>query len=1617
MTAGKGEPKALAGDGEAALWRRVAELEAEAQRFRATLYSIGDGVIATDAIGNILQMNHVAEALTGWPEVEAKGRPIAEVFTIINEESRAEVENPVERVLREGVVVGLANHTLLIAKDGKAWPIADSGAPIRDEKGEVTGVVLVFRDQTEERAAQKALTESERKFHDTIENLDDGYYSVTMGGILLDHNPAFNRVLGIDSERDMKGVPSPDFWQRPEDRSAYVAELTRNGVVTNFEVHARKTNGEKIFVLLSAHVVRDGRGEPQRIDGTVRDITDRRQAEEKYRSLFDNAQVGMYRSRLDGSGFVALNQRLADMFGYTKEEMLSSPATIRWAHPAARTEMVRLLRERGELRDHEIDIVTKCGEIRTTLASITLFPDGGFLEGSVVDITERKRMEEALLRTLDQLGYAQRAARGGFWDWDMKTGRLHWTTEFFDLFGIASTDSPTFDLWTAAVHPDDREPAMATINRSIAERTPLDSQYRIVLPGGEVRWIHALGNTSRDNADEPIQMTGLCVDITARKQAEEALRESERRFRDLFNNSLSGIALHEIVVNAQGEPIDYIFLEANPAFETQTGTRVADILGHRATEVYPGIEKSGLIKIYGRAALGVEPVIFETFFEPLQRHYHISAFQAGQGRFAAVFDDITQRKTHEREIEQVNLLYATLSQINQAIVRVKSHEELTREVTRVVVEFGGFKLAWVGEHDPRTREVTLLGFAGEPGAFVHDDRHSSDEGAEHRCLCGRAIRENRSCVVNDLPADPETDDWHSAMKQAGIRAAGVFPVRVRGAVWGVLGVYSGESGVFQDKETALLEEAAMDIGYAIEHIESETQRRQAEKLRLLSTAILGILNEPLTLQEASNAILGLIKKETGLDAVGIRLSHGDDFPYFSQDGFDKDFLLAENSVILRSETGSVCRDADGRPCLECTCGMVLSGKCGPASDHVTPAGSIWTNDSLALAESLHGDDPRLRPRDRCVHEGFLSVALIPIRAGERMIGLLHLNDRRKDRFTPETIRFFEGLTATLGIAVERKRAEERLKASEEYLERIINAIGDPVFVKDEQFRFTLVNDALCTLLGKPRNEIVGTTGLEFLPPDQMDHFLEVDRKVLSSGAEDLCKEPLTAHDGKVRTVVTRKTRYVDGRGAKFVVGTIRDVTEHEQLEEQLRTSQKIEAIGSLAGGVAHDFNNILSVILSYTGYATEALREGDPLRSDLVEVKRAGERAAALTRQLLAFSRKQILQPVSLSLNQIAAGVERMLRRIVGEDIDYVQVLATDLGVVRADPGQIEQVLMNLAVNARDAMPEGGKLTIETANVEIDEEYAACHVAVTPGSYVQLAVTDTGCGMDEQTKARLFEPFFTTKEKGKGTGLGLSTVYGIVKQSGGNIWVYSEPGRGTTFKIYLPRELGATPTTVTQAPGVATRVTGTETVLVVEDEEALRKVARRSLTSAGFTVLTAANGVEAIEVAARHAGEIQLLLTDVVMPKMSGRALAQELVKTRPAIRVLYMSGYTDNAIVHHGVLDTGTQFIGKPFTGTDLARKVREVLDGVAANPVGGHARAVEAGAELEEQPVDRAALRALSADVFLRLRKAVIAARHGEIVEIVESIRGTAPEVAARLRRMADLFDYKGLRALLEP
>jgi PAS domain S-box-containing protein len=542
----------------------------------------------------------------------------------------------------------------------------------------------------------------------------------------------------------------------------------------------------------------------------------------------------------------------------------------------------------------------------------------------------------------------------------------------------------------------------------------------------------------------------------------------------------------------------------------------------------------------------------------------------------------------------------------------------------------------------------------------------------------------------------------------------------------------------------------------------------------------------------------------------------------------------------------------------------------------------------------------------------------------------------------------QGGWLAIGVDItERKQAEGALRQSEERYRTFIAQSSEgvsrlefrppvPVTLSEEaqvdaMYASATVaecNDAMARMYGfADAHELMGARLADLHDQgdsanrEQMRSFIRAGYRLADSETRERDRE------GRPRVFLNNVVGFIENGNLVRVWGTQRDVSEQRRLEEQFRQSQKMEAVGQLAGGIAHDFNNLLTAILGNTQLLLRDLPPGDAMRGDVEEIKKASERAAGLTRQLLAYSRRQMLQPEILDLNVVVGEMDRMLRRLIGEHIALVTVPAPDLGRVRADPSQIEQVLVNLVVNSRDAMPEGGRLTIETANVDLDAGYAKEHLGASPGAYTMLAVTDTGTGMDATVRAHLFEPFFTTKEVGKGTGLGLATVYGIVKQSGGHISVYTEVGRGSSFKVYLPRVDRLPHATPPAAPRPAA-ARGSETVLVVEDDPAVLSLSSRALEAEGYTILCASDGADALRIVERHGGEIHLLLTDVVMPGMSGRELAEQMAARRAGIRILYMSGYPGDAALHHGALVRGSAFLQKPFSPDGLARKVRETLD-----------------------------------------------------------------------------------------
>ncbi|MBZ5623603.1 MAG: PAS domain S-box protein [Acidobacteriia bacterium] len=494
---------------------------------------------------------------------------------------------------------------------------------------------------------------------------------------------------------------------------------------------------------------------------------------------------------------------------------------------------------------------------------------------------------------------------------------------------------------------------------------------------------------------------------------------------------------------------------------------------------------------------------------------------------------------------------------------------------------------------------------------------------------------------------------------------------------------------------------------------------------------------------------------------------------------------------------------------------------------------------------------------------------------------------------------------------------------------LLESASQGILSIDRLGRIVLVNRRAEEMFGYTREELLGAR-IEILLPESRrarhsqerdDYFRRPRIRPMGIGM-DLAGRRKDGSEFPLEVSLSN----IETEEGLFGIAFVSDISQRKLLEEQLTHAQKMEAVGRLAGGVAHDFNNMLTVINGYNRMILDELSPLDPLRGHAEEILKAADRAAAITNQLLAFSRRQIMRPCVLDVNSVLANTQKMLQRLIGEDVQLVLKPARPVGHIKADPTHIEQAIVNLAVNARDAMPTGGKITIETANVHLDETYTRTHLGVHPGEFVMIAVSDTGHGMDSETRRHIFEPFFTTKGPGKGTGLGLATVYGMVKQSGGDIWVYSELGKGSTFKLYFPRV--SDPLSESAGSDLEqARTNGSETVLVVEDEKAVRELTLKMMRQLGYTVLAAASGAEAIEISRSHPGQIALLLTDVVMPNMSGRQVADSLAGTRPGMKVLYLSGYTEDTVIHHGVLDDGVDFLPKPFSREVLARKVRDIL------------------------------------------------------------------------------------------
>ncbi len=1015
----------------------------------------------------------------------------------------------------------------------------------------------------------------------------------------------------------------------------------------------------------------------------------------------------------------------------------------------------------------------------------------------------------------------------------------------------------------------------------------------------------------------------------AARTAAERLRASESRFRAIFD------AEPECVKTVS---IDGRLLEMNPA-----GLRMidaedeAEVVGRQMSELVHPDDRGAYLELHQRAARGETGQLqFRTVgLKGTERWMESQSvpFHAADGTVAAVLSlthDISERKRIEAALRESEDRYRDLVENSRDLICTHDLEGHLLSVNEAAVRLTGYPRATLLQMD--MADLLAPEVRGGFAAYLQSIRAT-----------GRA-----SGLMRIRVASGEIRYWEF---DNTLRTEGVAVPVVRGMAQDVTEARRAKEALRESeaKYRALIENMAdgllmVDREEVIRFVNLQVCRMlgysEAELLGQSATRLL-FREEDHTLMAARN----------GRRAAGIAERYEVEVRRRSGEFLWTSFSVAPVLDAGGRFTGSMAIISDITERKRSEAALRLSEtQLRSFIEHAPADIAMFDNDMICLAASQRWIDAYGRGRPTPVGISHYEVNPdLPERWKEiHRRGLAGESEARDEdvwiqadgtrqwlRWSMDPWRDPQGAIGGIVLFLEdisaRKQAEEAILAEKAFSEAMLESLPGIFYLFDQTGRFLRWNRALETVSEYSAAEIATMHPLSFFIGEDRALVEHNIRKVFEAGAAEVEADLVAKSGGRIPYFLVG-TR-ISWQGELCCIGTGIDVTARKLLEAELQQSQKIEAIGRLAGGVAHDFNNILGVILGYGELVQSELQAADPLRENIDEMVKAAQRAADLTRQLQAFSRKQVLQPRRLDLNLLAADADRLLARLIGEDIQLAVRPGAGLGAVRADPGQIERIILNLALNARDAMPNGGTLTLETANADLDAAYVGKHPIVVPGRYVRLAVSDTGAGMDEETQSRIFEPFFTTKGPAGGTGLGLASVYGIVKQSGGYIWVYSEPGHGTTFKIYLPR-VDEPPEALRLAGPPVDLPTGSETVLVAEDNPALREVIRARLSERGYTVLLAADGEEAVALVRERAGAVDLLLTDVIMPRLGGAELARQLAELRPGLRVIFMSGYTDGALLNLGELADNVVLLEKPFTGESLARTIRASLDRPDAAP-----------------------------------------------------------------------------------
>jgi PAS domain S-box-containing protein len=1219
---------------------------------------------------------------------------------------------------------------------------------------------------------------------------------------------------------------------------------------------------------------------------------------------------------------IRFNSAACLLLGYEERELIGQPLRMIIYEEFGKDSVLNDVTKNGFIGNIEKTYLSKDGRKIPVLFSASAMRDKNddCIQGIVCvaqDITDRKRAEEALLNAAQQW----RTTFDGISDivclLDREGRILRCNKAMMNLL-----EKPLSEI-IGRSHCEIVHGTTAPIKECPVEllrETRCRETTTLLI---DDRWFNVAVDPLLDEAGGLIGAVHIMSDVTDHKRAEKALRESEDRYRDLVEYSQYLILTH----NLEGQ-----ILSVNQGGAKILGYEQRDLLNKKIPDLLPieirnefdtyldTIRKDGVAKglMLVHTASG-EKRIWE--YNNTLRTEGVTA-----PIVRSIAHDVTDRLRAEKAVKGLSQENAIMAEIGRIISSTLNIEEVYERFAKEVRKLFPIDRILVNIVNPKNHTITVAYVFGVEvaGRKQGDAIPYNDPFIEELII-------RRSNVLIQTEDDNELAEGYPILLntfRAGLRSMMSIPLISKDQVIGLLHFRSTKPNAYTETDLRLAEKVGNQIAGAIANAQLFAERKRIEEeLRENEKRLQALMDaSPLGISWADTE--GNIKycNPKFSEYFGYTLEDIPTVTEWRRLAYSNQFLREKLPILFvdlaeahkQGKLGKVkeliitCKDGSTR-CVE--------GALTFTSDRVLSTYNDLTERKKA-EELLKESEEEAR---QLAHENAIMAEI-----GRIISSTLNIEDVY-ERFTEKVhdlIPFDWCAITTInhkdnrvcaryisGVEVPGIRVGKTVPLSGTVAEEILQSrSGFLIQMKDEKEVIKRLPRLLPTFQAGFRSMI----SVPLFSKDEVIGILHLRSRKLDDYSErDLRLAEKVGN--QIAGAIANAQLFAERKRAE---------EERSALQEQLRQSQKMEAVGKLAGGVAHDFNNLLTVIHGYSELILNSLDQNSRLRQDVLEIMHASERASSLTNQLLAFSRKQVLQPKVLDLNVHVSNMDKMLRRMIGEDIELVSLLAKDLGRIKADPGQIEQVILNLAINAKDAMPNGGKLTIETANVLLDESYARSRIGVIPGRYVMLSVSDTGSGMTPEIKERIFEPFFTTKEKGKGTGLGLSTVYGIIQQSGGDVWVYSEPGVGTTFKIYLPTiEEGTKPLRPTAVPTKSTQ--GFETILLVEDEEMVRKLACTVLQKNGYTVLEASNGEEALRIVQGQNGNpIHLMVTDVVMPGMSGRQLAERLLPLRPEMKVLYMSGYTDDAIVHHGVLDPGIAYIQKPFAPDAFASKVREILD-----------------------------------------------------------------------------------------